>query len=463
MISANADQIRHGGAQTRLLAIAVLAIFLVKLVLYLVVIPRYHDALWALWSIGPADNYATISKYINLGLGYRFSPETALTLEREPGYPYFLALLRWAFEDGYREAAIVANIVFTSISAFLIGALARSVTSLRRVALIAPLLFLLHPGTIGTELRLGVEVPFILLLLGFFLTLRHALCSGTLMAYLGAGLLLGAASCVRSTALLYPFFLVPLALLFRGGWSSLLRSAVSAAIVLIGALLVLSPWIIRNYGLVHRFIPTASVQGVSMQVGDYICSHGDSGLNLGDLDLAAADARNSLAADQGYRFKPAYYQMFYDPQDEIKFNDSLARQVVQHYRDSPALFARCTTKNLLNFWFAGKTPRSTLVNVCVQLPFMLLALAGVFIEWRRLDRVTLAMLLLFVFYTMCVYAPIHALARYSVPLVPILAILAAIPICRWTSRGSADRSAEIRQSEPRFGAAPLPSTRAQTR
>lgn len=441
-------------ASQRLLAIAVLAIFLAKLALYLVVIPRYHDELWALWSIGPADNYATLSKYIDLGLGYRFSPQTALTLEREPGYPYFLALLRMVFGDGYREAAIVANIVFTSACAFLISGLARSVTSMRYVPLVAPLLFLLHPGTIGTELRTGVEVPFILLLLGFFLALRHALRTGTLLAYLAAGLLLGAASCVRSTALLFPFFLVPLSLIFRGGWSSLVRSALSAAAVLIGALLVLSPWIIRNYGLVQRFIPTASVQGVSMQVGDYICTHGDSHMSLGDLDLAAADARNALAAEQGYRFKPAYYQMFYDPRDEVKFNDSLARQVVQHYRDSPALFAQCAAKNIFNFWFAGKTPRSTVLNVCVQLPFMLIALAGILIEFRRLDRVTLAMLLLFVAYTMCVYAPIHALARYSVPLIPILAILGAMPICRWIGGGSRDRSTQAWQRAPRFATEP---------
>jgi hypothetical protein len=267
---------------------------------------------------------------------------------------------------------------------------------------------------------------------------------------------------VRSTALLFPVFLVPLALIFRGGWPSLVRSALSAAAVLIGALLALSPWIIRNYGLVGKFIPTASVQGVSMQVGDYICTHADSPMNLGDLDLAAADARNALASEQGYRFRPAYYQMFYDPRDEVAFNDSLARQVVQHYRASPALFARCAAKNVFNFWFAGKTPRSTLVNVCVQSTFLLVALCGVLLEYRRLDRVTLAMLLLFVAYTMCVYAPIHALARYSVPLVPILAILAAIPICRLIRAGSRDRSARPSQTVPRFLADEAPGPGADT-
>src|SRR3984957_6925137 len=237
------------------------------------------------------------------------------------------------------------------------------------------MLFLIYRGVIGPEWRTGVESLFTLLLLCFFIALRRALHAKTGFAYLIAGLLLGAASCVRSTALLFPVFLVLLAFPFKGGWPSLVRSACNAALVLAGALLVLSPWIIRNYNLVGQFIPTASVQGISMQVGDYICAHEGGKTSLGDLDIAASDVRNEMAAEQGYRFRPAYYQMFFDPRDEVRFNNSLARQTLQHYLHSPGLFAKCASENILNFWFAGKTRHSTIANICLQLPFMLLALA----------------------------------------------------------------------------------------
>ncbi len=36
---------------------------------------------------------------------------------------------------------------------------------------------------------------------------------------------------------------------------------------------VLSPWITRNYFLTGKFIPTASVLGVSAQAGQYIGKH----------------------------------------------------------------------------------------------------------------------------------------------------------------------------------------------
>ncbi len=122
--------------------------------------------------------------------------------------------------------------------------------------------------------------------------------------------------------------------------------------------------------------------------------------------------------------------MFYDARDEVKFNDSLAAEVISDYRRSPSLFARCSARNLLYFWFAGKTWRATILDICIQLPFLLLTAAGIAIGGRRLDRSTLWICLLFVAYTMCVYALIHALARYSAPLVPILAVFAAIPLCR---------------------------------
>jgi hypothetical protein len=56
---------------------------------------------------------------------------------------------------------------------------------------------------------------------------------------------------------------------------------------------------------------------------------------------------------------------------------------------------------------------------------------GLVMGFRRSERATLVSILRFVVDLVAVCAPIHAEARYSVPLIPFLAILAAIPICRW--------------------------------
>jgi hypothetical protein len=350
---------------------------------------------------------------------------------REPGYPYFLAGLRFLTDRYHDNAAIVANLVFTSLSAFLVSRLARMVSPVRWIALLAPILFLIHPGVLIAELRGGVEVPFVFLLLCFFLTLSHAQSSRTTPGYVRAGVLLGIVSCVRSTALPFPVFLFFKDLVLVRRWRPLARTAWHTAVVLACAALVLSPWIIRNYRLVGQFIPTASVQGVSMQAGNYICTHEDGRKGLQELDSEAAMERNRLAAARGYHFQAGYYQFFFDPHDEVDFSKFLTHQVMQQYVQSPSLFASCAGANALNFWFAGKNRAATIANLAVQLPYMILAAIGVVLIYRRdKHNAAMSLLLWFVVYTVLVYMTIHAQARYSVPLVPILAIFAAVPICR---------------------------------
>jgi hypothetical protein len=216
-----------------------------------------------------------------------------------------------------------------------------------------------------------------------------------------------------------------------------------AVLVMACAFLVLTPWILRNYMLVGKFIPTASVQGIAMQVGNYLCTHDDGTKSFEELDRDAAAVRNKLAAQQGYRFKPNYYQYFYDPHDEVTFSNGLGAEVVRQYIQSPSLFFKCTAENVFNFWFQGKNRTSTLGNMAVQSFYLILAGVGLIVGYRRMDKPTLVLLLLFVGYTVAVYAPIHAQARYSLQVMPILAILAAIPICNLMARVFRRRSGGV--------------------
>jgi 4-amino-4-deoxy-L-arabinose transferase-like glycosyltransferase len=419
--------------ELRWLAIAILCIAMLKFGLMLVLVSGFKDQINPLYTIGHVDNYYSLAKNISHGRGYRFTPDTTLTLMREPGYPYFLAVLVHEFDD-YNRAAVIANLLLTSLSALLIFKLARLLSSIAWVPLVAPIIYMLHPGVVVAELRSGVEVPFTFLLLVFLLLLREAVCSNSSTAYVKAGIALGITTYVRSTALLFPTFLILYALLFHRDWRSVLRYAARAALVLACALLVLSPWIVRNYMLVGKFVPTASVQGVAMQVGNYLCVHADGKKEFVDLDNEAADVRNKLAAEQGYKFQGDYYQLFYDPHDEVKFNSFLGAQVVRQYIQSPATFVKCASENVFNFWFQGKNRATTMANIAVQSSYLILALAGIFLGFKEMHKPTLWLMLLFVLYTMGVYVPIHAQARYSIPIMPILSILAAITLCRLTGR-----------------------------
>jgi hypothetical protein len=59
---------------------------------------------------------------------------------------------------------------------------------------------------------------------------------------------------------------------------------------------------------------------------------------------------------------------------------------------------------------------------------------GLIMGFRRSERPIVFCMFLFALYSIAVCAPIHAEARYSVPLLPILVIFAAIPLSRLVDR-----------------------------
>ena len=63
---------------------------------------------------------------------------------------------------------------------------------------------------------------------------------------------------------------------------------------------VMSPWIVRNYLLTGRFVPTTSVQGVAAHAGQFICKRLTFGNDFAQLNTEAAAERTKLAADLGY-------------------------------------------------------------------------------------------------------------------------------------------------------------------
>jgi hypothetical protein len=192
---------------------------------------------------------------------------------------------------------------------------------------------------------------------------------------------------------------------------------------------VLSPWIIRNYSLTGKFVPTASVLGVSAEAGQYINEHLFEGRPWWLLDREAARERDRLATERGYRFEDGnegYYQTFYKSEDEVRFSKYLFDRVVSEYRRSPILFVRCISQNVFNFWFAGKTWAATAANFVIQIPYLVFAFIGARYCLKRREMRVVGPLLLFVGYVMAVHVAILAQARYSVPLIPLLSVLATL-------------------------------------
>ena len=377
-----------------------------------------------------ADGYDYLATNLAAGNGYRFYPDTARTLMREPGYPVLLAGLLLTFGNVFIVVKLV-NLLLALATAWLITRIIRRLSDRSWPMFAAASLYLFHPGTLIAESRGGVEILFGFLIVLFIVTLLNAIDRNQARPFAVSGLVLGVTLLVRSVPILFPLFLLGYLLLFERHRMPMIEACRNVAVLVLAMAAVLSPWIIRNYSLTGKFVPTASVLGVSAQAGQYICSHLSEGKPWWLLDREAAHERSRLAIGLGYRFNgsyDSYYQVFYRTNDEMAFSKFLVGRVVSEYKNSPALFLKVLRSNLFNFWFAGKTQAATVANLIVQLPYLLLAGIGLLIGLRNQQARTVAPIALLIVYIVAVSMPILAQARYSVPLVPLLSILGTITL-----------------------------------
>jgi len=389
-----------------------------------------------------ADGYDQLADNLAEGNGYRFYPETALTMMREPGYPVLLAGLQLAFGKSFLVVK-AANMCLALTTAWLLTLITRRLSCNPWSQLIPSVLFLFHPGTLVAESRGGVEILFTFLIVLFMVGFFRAAERSRWWLFAGCGGILGLAVLVKSTPLLFPVFL--LAYLVATQWQRRWAAVAQMACMAAALLAVLSPWIARNFQLTGRFVPTASVFGVSAQAGEYICAHRSEGKPMWVLDREAAFQRSDIGHRLGYQFRnDYYYQTFYRSIDELTFSSVLTQRVFAEYRQNPLLCLKCVSGNFINFWFAGRTEQSTLTNVLVQLPYLILGGVGLVLGLRNSGARVLGPLVLFMAYFMSVYVPILAQARYSMPLIPFVSVLGGISIAAIRERLSSRARLRVR-------------------
>ena len=99
-----------------------------------------------------------------------------------------------------------------------------------------------------------------------------------------------------------------------------------------GMLVVLTPWIVRNYLLVHQFIPTMTIAGTSATHGLYVCKNFSFKANMGQQYSEVAKQLNTVAAQLQLPHRAMFFQYFYNAEDEVRFNQYLLNTVYDEYR-----------------------------------------------------------------------------------------------------------------------------------
>jgi hypothetical protein len=407
--------------------------FLAMAAILFLVIPTLRHYFAFRYSIGFADGYNLIAENLANGNGYRWRADMEGTMTREPGYPLLLAAL-FKIAGPTLQAAYLLNLLLTLGIALLMMALAKKLTCDPRVPVIATLLFLFHPGTLISEARGGVEILFVFVGFGFLVALYWAVEKGGFWRYLLAGLAFGAVVEVRSTPITFLPLLLAYVLFTAKGARERFTAAFRVATLVGGMGLVMLPWIVRNYMLVHEFVPLPTIQGLAYQEGLCICQNVSFGVDDVPVIREAGRQRSDLARDLGMRFEGVeYFQMFYAAHDELVFNRILAGTARKEYAQNPGLLAHCAAKNLFfNIWFLGKSWNVTKLNILLQVPVLALVCYGLAIVWRRGDIRKMAILLIFAGSIAVTHSLVIAEARYSIPVLAFLTIPASVGvICIW--------------------------------
>jgi hypothetical protein len=228
-----------------------------------------------------------------------------------------------------------------------------------------------------------------------------------------AGLMAGAAVLVRPSGLL----LAPIGLAFvvrRWGMAKSL-AATTAFIV------VLSPWIVRNYAVYGRFVPTTLNVGESLYDGWNPNADGGS-------DMKFVDERKRMHGTEA------------SPADEIAEDAFWKSSALAWAKENPGRVVELAAVKLWRYWSpwpnAAEFQSPIVVVGCTVFSVLVYAgaLLGVVVCWRTGRWNLLALGLVPALYFAVLHAVFVSSVRYRAPAMPMLEVLAGFGFAWWVSR-----------------------------
>lgn len=351
-------------------------------------------------------DYDTIARSLVKGTG--FQEADGRRAGRAPGYPVFLAALYLLGLDTPRAVFIIQAFCGT-LTCVLLCFLAKKLFG-GKTAAFAGLIAALYPFFIYFTGLLLSETLFILFLVAFFLLLETRSGPGLswprrLAVPILAGILAGVLTHLRSSFLLFPFFLLPFVLLRRkprrnalAGW----------ALMLLFMALTLSPWVWRNYRLFGHFIPTTLQAGESLYEANSPYATGGPAMNESQTPwdrITAGQKLNEYERDRFFRDK-----------------------AIKYIREHPGRFAQLALIKLKRFWNPipnyrhFRSPLYIAISLSAYLPVILLALCGLI--RNRSHKALLLYSLSPVFYYTALHAVFVGSVRYRIPVMAFVILLA---------------------------------------
>jgi hypothetical protein len=337
---------------------------------------------------------------------------------RTPGYPLFLALCQSCFGERTLPVRLVQAGLGT-LSVFLVYLLARLVLAQHEpespsegsrshrwtIPLVAAVVAAVNPYYFFMSSLILSEAVFVPLMLAFLCGLaslwdesgRSAASAGwkPFLVAVMSGCAAGAAILVRpSWSLFVPAVLATWVAANLHGRRAFAAAARLAFVCVLGVVVLMAPWWIRNARIFGRFVPTALWMGASLY----------DGLN----------PKATGASDMTFLGDPEIW-----PLDEQDLDAELARRAVDFARENPGRTIALAVSKLGRFWSPWpnaegfRSPVLAIMSTVIELPILVLLALG---AWdRRRDVRAFALLGGPLLYFCMLHLVFASSMRYRIP------------------------------------------------
>lgn len=330
------------------------------------------------------------------------------------GYPLFVLAPVFAVFGHNLVAAQLANALLGTVSAWLIYLIMIEVGAGKPGRLIGVVIFAVYlPSWIYAE-YLAKENLMTPLMLGVVLLSLRCTYNPSVWTAISVGAILGLLAITGSSGLaLTPITVIALMM----SPLPVSRKLVRLGLVAIVAMLILSPWMMRNDQVIGA--PVVNTNG---------------GFNLYIGNNPAADGLFVSIADTPRG--STWHQL--RNQGEVIANDTLKNEAIAWIKQNPLEFLVLSCKKGLLFWapptHEGKGPQSkaeTLTRLAWLVQFILISVVAVAgIVYKRLRTKNSSLLWLSVLGYTAVHMIFYVIYRYREPIMPLLIVLAGLTVER---------------------------------
>ena len=366
---------------------------------------------WYRWALSPPGGLASEN--------VRFSPFKTNMIFEPPLYPYFIAVLHEAVGGEPETRRTAVKLGQAVMGALLVLAVGRVGTAAfgARVGALAAAFAAFYPELVWFSAHFWSETLFLALL---WWAMERLLASELSLGYgrvVAAGLLWGLACLTRETVL----YFIPFAALWLA-WGRPLRWRRGAAFAA-AAILTIAPWTARNWIVFHAFIPVGTAGGQNLFQANagidrdvtYEMVKAVKGRDRREVAVLQYHYARRMGIEAILARQPLWvFEKLYEQMPNFWEVDSLALVHVKRGSDRPT---------------DGYGPVSVraawAVALVVLLPYLALLAAFVAglrsVAWTR----TSALLLGFLLFYNALHIVAHGFARYRMPVLPVLFLIAA--------------------------------------